>query len=176
VTPDLSYPIGRFQRPAAVSDAAFVAAIDAIRELPVAFRQTVGRWTGDRLTTPYRPGGWTATQVVHHVADSHMQAYGRCKMALTAETPVITPYDEARWATLADTAGTPVEVSLVLLDALHRRWSTLLASLTGDARARTVRHPESGIWRVDEMALLYQWHGAHHLAHLTGLAERSGWH
>ncbi len=159
-----------------VGEPAFVEAVEAIRSLPAAFRLTVAGWTGDRLTTPYRPGGWTARQVVHHVADSHMQAYGRCKMALTADAPAITPYDEARWATLADTALTPIEVSLGLLDGLHRRWSTLLASLTADERARTFRHPETGLWRVDELALLYAWHGAHHLAHLTGLAERSGWH
>lgn len=175
MTSDLSYPIGRFQRPAAVSDAAFVAAVDAIRRLPGALRQAVDGWTSEQMATPYRPGGWTATQVVHHVADSHMQAYGRCKMALTAEVPVITPYDEARWATLADTAATPVAVSLTLLDALHQRWTTLLVSLTPEGKARTFRHPETGVWRVEDVALLYAWHGAHHLGHVTGLAERSGW-
>ena len=138
-------------------------------------RAAVAGLTPEQLDTPYRPGGWTVRQVVHHVPDSHINSYVRFKLALTEEEPTIKPYDEARWAKLADTATTPVEVSLTLLDSLHSRWVPLLQSLTEADFARQFRHPELGMVRLDRNLALYAWHGKHHVAHITSLRERMGW-
>jgi hypothetical protein len=173
-TTDLRYPVGRFERPAEVSDAAFGDAVRTLTGFPDAMRSAVAGLSPGQLDTPYRPDGWTVRQVVHHVADSHMQAYGRVKFALTEEGPTIRPYDEKRWAGLVDSAE-PVDVSLGILDGLHRRWVALLRGLSPADRARILHHPETGTWRVEQVALLYGWHSAHHLAHITGLRERSGW-
>ncbi len=129
----------------------------------------------EQLDTPYRPGGWTVRQVVHHVPDSHINSYIRFKLALTEPEPTIKPYDEALWAELADTPATPVEVSLTLLDSLHGRWVPLLRSLSGADFARQFRHPELGMVRLDGNLALYAWHGRHHVAHITSLRERMGW-
>lgn len=172
---DLRYPVGKFHRPDHVAAGDWESAIDAIAALPKAMRDVVAGLTAEQLETPYRPSGWTVRQVVHHVPDSHLQAYTRCKLALTEDEPTIKPYDEARWAELPDTAGTPVSTSLALLDALHERWVVLLRGLPESARARTFRHPETGVWRIDTLVMLYAWHGQHHLSHITRLRERSGW-
>ncbi|HWZ59082.1 MAG TPA: putative metal-dependent hydrolase [Gemmatimonadaceae bacterium] len=174
MTTDLRYPIGRFQRSAQVTDTALAAAVDTIAAFPGAMRAAVAGLSASQLDTPYRPGGWTVRQVVHHVADSHMQAYTRCKLAFTEDEPTIRPYDESAWAELVDSTG-PIDGSLGILDGLHGRWVPLLRSLTPSAAARTFRHPETGLWRLDEAVLHYAWHSAHHLAHVTGLRERSGW-
>jgi hypothetical protein len=178
VTTDLRYPIGRFQRPAEVTDAAFADAVNVIAGFPTAMRAAVAGLSDQQLDTPYRPGGWTVRQVVHHVADSHMQAYARCKLAMTEDNPTIRPYDEKRWAELVDSTG-PIEGSLGILRGLHERWVALLRGRpgagSGPGRERTFEHPETGEWRVEQLALLYGWHSAHHLAHITGLRERSGW-
>jgi DinB superfamily len=173
-TTDLRYPVGRFERPAEVSEAAFSDAVGVLTGLPGAMRSAVAGLSPSQLDTPYRPDGWTVRQVVHHVADSHMQAYGRVKLALTEEGPTIRPYDEKGWAGLVDSAE-PVDVSLGILDGLHRRWVALLRGLSPADRARILHHPETGTWRVEQVALLYRWHSSHHLAHITGLRERSGW-
>jgi DinB superfamily len=174
VTTDLRYPIGRFARLEQVADAAFDEAIGVLAALPGAMRAAVAGLTESQLDTPYRPGGWTVRQVVHHVPDSHMQAYTRCKLALTEGEPTIRPYDETAWAELVDSTG-PIDGSLAILEGLQGRWVALLRGLPPGARARTFRHPESGVWRIDQVVMLYGWHGAHHLAHVTGLRERSGW-
>jgi DinB superfamily len=174
VTTDLRYPIGRFQRPAQVTDAAFAEAVGVLDVLPGAMRSAVAGLSASQLDTPYRPGGWTVRQVVHHVADSHMQAYGRCKLAMTEDGPTIRPYDEKLWAELVDSRS-PVDGSLGILDGLHERWVALLRELPPGGTGRVFRHPETGPWRVDEVALLYGWHSAHHLAHITTLRDRSGW-
>jgi DinB superfamily len=171
---DLRYPIGRFARPAEVTDDAFRGAVGVLAELPGAMRAAVQGLSAAQLDTPYRPDGWTVRQVVHHVADSHMQAYGRCKLALTEDAPTIRPYDEKRWAGLVDSTGA-VECSLGILQGMHERWVALLRGIPASERARVFQHPESGVWRVDQVAMLYGWHSAHHLAHITGLRERSGW-
>jgi hypothetical protein len=174
MTTDLRYPIGRFQRPTQLTDTAFADAIVALAALPAQLRSTVAGLSASQLDTPYRPDGWTVRQVVHHVADSHMNAYLRVKSALTEEDPTIRPYDEKRWAEQVDSAR-PIDGSLAILDGVHDRWVALVRDLPPAARARTFQHPESGAWRVDQAIALYAWHGAHHQAHVNGLRERSGW-
>jgi uncharacterized damage-inducible protein DinB len=174
-TTDLRYPVGRFRRPDSLDESERRRAIDAIAATPAKLRAAVSRLTDAQLDTPYRPDGWTVRQVVHHVADSHMNAYVRFKLALTEDEPTIKPYDEARWAELADTRETPIDSSLALLDHLHDRWVRLLRSMSADDFARRLRHPETGVQRLDQVLALYDWHGRHHVGHVTGLRERMGW-
>jgi len=175
VATDLRYPVGPFRRPDSLDEGQRRRAIDAIAAAPAKLRAAVRGLTDSQLDTPYRPGGWTPRQVVHHVPDSHMNAYVRFKLALTEDEPTIKPYDEARWAELADTRETPIETSLVLLERLHERWVTLLRSMSDDDFARRLHHPETGIQRLDQILALYEWHGRHHVGHVTSLRERMGW-
>jgi hypothetical protein len=172
---DAQYPIGTFVEDRAVTPGKRAAWIRQIAEAPAAIRAAVAGLSDRQLDTPYRPGGWTVRQVLHHVPDSHMNAYCRCKFALTENNPTIKPYDEAAWANVADTAKTPPEVSLALLDALHRRWVVLLESLGPADFARPLQHPEKGAITLDWMLQLYAWHGRHHTAHITALRKREGW-
>jgi uncharacterized damage-inducible protein DinB len=149
--------------------------IDEIAETPLRLRAAIRAMSDEQLDTPYRPGGWTVRQVVHHVPDSHLNSYIRFKLALTEEEPTIRPYDEDRWAQLEDSRITPPEVSLALLDALHERWVTLLRSLAPEDFQRTFRHPELGLVSLNKNVALYAWHGRHHVAHITSLSERRGW-
>jgi len=128
-----------------------------------------------QLDTPYRDGGWTVRQVVHHVPDSHMNAYMRFRLALTEHEPVIKPYDEAAWAELVDGKTAPPEISLALLDALHDRWVRLLRSMTDADFQKQFRHPELGVVPLEKNLALYAWHGKHHVAHITRLRERMQW-
>ena len=128
-----------------------------------------------QIDAPYRPDGWTVRQVVHHVPDSHMNAYVRFKLALTEENPVVKPYAEARWAELVDAQTASIETSLVLLESLHHRWVMLLRSLRDGDWARTFQHPELGPMTLEKNLALYAWHGKHHVAHITSLRERMGW-
>jgi uncharacterized damage-inducible protein DinB len=175
MTEDLAYPIGRFSRPATVSADERRRAIDAIAALPRELRTAVQGLSDAQLDTPYRPGGWTVRQVVHHVPDSHLNAYIRFKWALTEETPTIKPYDEKQWAELTDARTAPVEVSLALLDAVHRRWLLLIESLSDEDFRRTLHHPVSGAMKIDTLLQLYAWHGRHHVAHITSLRQREQW-
>jgi hypothetical protein len=175
VATDLRYPVGRFRRPESLDEAERRRAIDAIAATPAKLRAAVEGLTDAQLDTPYRPGGWTVRQVVHHVPDSHMNAYVRFKLALTEDEPTIKPYDEARWAELADSRETPVETSLVLLERVHERWVILLRSMSDEDFTRRLHHPETGVQRLDQVLALYEWHGAHHVAHVTSLCERMGW-
>jgi uncharacterized damage-inducible protein DinB len=173
---DLKYPTGRFssvKRPLTPDERA--AKIDAIRVAPARLRAAVSGLSEAQLDTPYRDGGWTLRQVVHHVVDSHMNAYVRCRLALTEENPTIRPYQEKLWAELPDAKTLPVEASLAILDALHARWVALLKALAPEHFRRTFHHPESGDHTIDSMLELYAWHGAHHTAHVTGLRSRKGW-
>jgi hypothetical protein len=172
---DLRYPIGKFSAVPSVSADSRKAMIRQIAEAPAALRAAVDGLTDQRFETPYRPGGWTVRQVVHHVADSHMNAYCRFKFALTEDNPTIKPYDEAAWANVADTAGTPPAVSLALLEALHQRWIVLLESMSERDFARPLHHPDHGQIALDWMLQLYAWHGRHHTAHVTELRKREGW-
>jgi hypothetical protein len=172
---DPRYPIGEFHAPAVVDAALRAALIEQIAAAPAALRAAVAGLDAVRLDTPYREDGWTVRQVVHHLPDSHLNAYVRFKLALTEDEPTIRPYDQARWAETPEARTGDVAVSLALLDALHGRWVTLMHSLPEAAFARTFVHPESGLWTLDRLLPLYAWHGRHHVAHITTLRERMGW-
>jgi uncharacterized damage-inducible protein DinB len=172
---DLRYPIGRMKLPAEVSVAQRNQYLDEIAAAPAHLRAAVEGLSDDQLDTPYRPGGWTVRQVVHHVPDSHLNSYVRCKWALTETEPPIKTYDQDGWAMLPDARTAPIEISLALLDAVHERWLALLQGLSDDDFARTFKHPEWGLVRLDQNLAIYAWHGQHHVAHITGLREREGW-
>lgn len=173
---DLRYPIGRFRFPDSLGERERAECIDVIGATPARLREAVRGLTAEQIETPYRDGGWTVRQVVHHVPDSHLNAYVRFKLALTEDTPTIKPYEEARWAELEDTRRVPLEVSLALLDALHERWVVLLRSLGAEDFARTFRHPAlNRVMTLEQLLALYAWHGPHHIAHITSLRERNGW-
>jgi uncharacterized damage-inducible protein DinB len=172
---DERYPVGKFQRQEKLTAAERRTLIDQIVAAPARMREAVSGLNEKQLATPYREGGWTVRQVVHHVPDSHLNAYIRFKLALTEETPTIKPYDQARWAELADARETPVETSLQLLESLHDRWVRLLRSMSAADFSRNLMHPESGAMSLDSVLALYGWHGRHHTAHITSLRERKGW-
>jgi uncharacterized damage-inducible protein DinB len=173
--PDLRYPIGRMERKTSLTADERRAAIDAIAAAPARLRTAVNGLTDSQLDTPYRPEGWTVRQVVHHVADSHMNAYTRFRLALTEDNPTIKPYDEAAWAELPDMRAMPVWVSLDLLDRLHERLVFMLRATAPGAFARTLVHPENGPMTLDALLGVYAWHGRHHTAHVTALRERMKW-
>jgi uncharacterized damage-inducible protein DinB len=172
---DLSYPIGKFEWPESVTPEMRSQLIGEIEAAPAWFRAAVQGLTGQQLDTPYRPGGWTVRQVVHHVADSHLNSYIRFRLALTEDQPTIKPYDQTKWAELPDARTAPVETSLQLIESLHQRWVALLRSMSDADFARTFLHPERGVMRLDLTLAMYAWHGRHHRAHITGLRERMGW-
>ena len=172
---DPRYPIGKFHFEGPYSEDQRKALIGDIERAPAALRAAVSGLSPQQLDTPYRDGGWTVRQVIHHLPDSHMNAYVRWKLALTEDGPTIKPYAEDRWAQLADTQSTPVEVSLTLLDALHTRWVQLLRSLTPEDWNRQFRHPELGPVSLEKNLGIYAWHGKHHVAHVTELRKRMGW-
>ncbi len=175
-SPDLQYPIGRFVRVPSLAPAERRAAIRGIASLPSELRAAVRGLGDSQLDTPYRPGGWTVRQVVHHVADSHVNGYIRFRLGLTEELPTIKPYDQDRWSALEDARTAPVELSLVLLDMLHARWARLLESLGPSDFSRMITHPEwEGPLTLDTQLANYRWHGAHHTAQVTALREREGW-
>ena len=172
---DLRYPIGKYEWKVSLTPDERDEAIAQIAATPRRLRDAVAGLSHEQFDTPYRPGGWTVRQVVHHLPDSHLNAYVRFKLALTENEPTIKPYDEALWAKLADTRETPVEVSLTLLDALHHRWDVLLRSMQPEDFARRLRHPERGMETLDGKVGEYAWHGRHHVAHITSLRDREGW-
>ena len=172
---DFRYPVGEFKRRDTLTSDERTKMIAEIAETPARMRKAIGGLTDSQLATPYREGGWTVRQVVHHVPDSHVNAYTRFKLALTEEHPTIRPYDEAKWAELSDSRDTPIETSLTMLDALHDRWTILLRAMSEDDFRRTLRHPEMGVLTLDAQLGLYAWHGRHHVGHITSLRERVGW-
>jgi uncharacterized damage-inducible protein DinB len=169
---DLSYPIGKFHHEGSLSPDDRGKLVDDISRAPAELRAAVKGLSDAQFNTPYRPGGWTVRQVVHHVPDSHMNAYIRFKLALTETDPTIKPYEQQLWAELADTKSTPIEVSLALLDSLHERWVRLLRSLAPDDWQRSFCHPELGTVSLEKNLALYAWHGKHHVAHVTELRKR----
>jgi DinB superfamily len=171
---DLRFPIGEFMPPSTITPDTRGDAIDAIAALPQHMRRAVRGLSEPQLDTPYRPGGWTVRQVVHHVPDSHLNAYIRVKLAITEHNPTIKPYDQDAFAQLPD-QRLPIDVSLSLLDALHARWTALLRALTPDQFTRPLVHPEIGPITVDDVVQQYSWHSRHHVAHITRLREREGW-
>ena len=172
---DLRYPIGPFEWRGENSAEDRRRYLDEIEEAPARLRGAVAGLDNQQLDTPYRPGGWTVRQVVHHVPDSHLNAYVRCKLAVTENHPPIKTYNEEAWAELSDVRMTPVATSLALLAALHARWVPWLRSLDAPAFARTGQHPDWGSMTVDDFISLYAWHGRHHTAHVTTLAKKMGW-
>ncbi|MGH9776310.1 MAG: YfiT family bacillithiol transferase [Candidatus Acidiferrales bacterium] len=172
---DLRFPIGKFEKKAHVTAEDRRAWIAALAEAPAKLRAVVAGLTPEQLRTPYRPGGWTVLQVTHHLPDSHLNAYVRFKLALTENEPTIKPYNEKLWAELPDSATTPVETSLVMLEALHQRWVTLLGSLADSDWQKKFRHPEHGLMSLEDTLGIYAWHGRHHVAHIAALRERMAW-
>lgn len=171
----LRYPVGRYDWNGPSAERR-QADLQAIATLPAKLRTAVENLSEERLDTPYRPGGWTVRQVVHHLGDSHSNGLTRFKLALTEEQPTIRPYDQGAWAELADYVVTPIQTSLALLESLHARWVVLLESLADEDFDRTFIHPEmEGVQTLDWLLGLYGWHSRHHLAHITSLAERLGW-
>ncbi len=173
---DPRYPIGRFRYSAKLDPESRARCIAEIAAAPGHLRAAVADLMPTQLDTRYREGGWTVRQVVHHVPDSHLNAYTRFKLALTEDEPTIKPYDEARWAELADVRAAPVETSLTLLECLHRRWVLLLRELTAADLSRRFKHPEQGrSIELDEVLAMYAWHGRHHVAQIASLRDRMGW-
>jgi DinB family protein len=172
---DLRFPIGKFHYQGAPSEEQRDQLIAEIDHTPAAMRAAVQGLSAQQLDTPYREGGWTVRQVVHHLPDSHMNAYVRFKLALTEDAPAIKPYAEDRWAQLADSQSTPIAVSLALLESLHDRWVSLLRALGEDDWKRGFKHPELGLMPLEKNLALYAWHGKHHTAHITELRKRMNW-
>lgn len=173
--PDLRYPIGEFFARPGITPGKRKELINSLDAVPARLRAAIAGLTPEQLDTPYRPEGWTVRQTVHHVADSHINAYVRFKLGLTEEAPTVKTYDENQWALLEDGRNADPEISLRLLDAVHERWTILLQSLPPEAFARTLRHPESGVMSLDIVLQSYEWHGRHHVAHITSLRQRKGW-
>ncbi len=171
---DLRFPIGNFKPSGDFDPADRTQHIETIRLLPAKMRAAVAGLSEAQIDTPYREGGWTVRQVVHHVADSHINSYVRFKLALTEDSPTIKPYDEGAWAVLADTR-LPVETSLTLLDALHRRWTVMFESMSESDFQKVFNHPERGAQTLAVALALYAWHSKHHTAHITSLRQRQGW-
>jgi uncharacterized damage-inducible protein DinB len=172
---DLRYPIGKFSYAVAPTPEQRQQLLLEIEQAPSQLREAVKELSPQQLDTPYRSEGWTVRQVVHHIPDSHLNAYVRFKLALTEDEPTIKPYAQEKWARLPDTAATPVEVSLTMLDSLHDRWVRLLRSIQNEDWTRTFRHPELGLVALEKNLALYAWHGRHHVAHITSLRERNSW-
>jgi len=172
---DLRYPIGRFAPPAEYSSELRARFIDDIAALPAQLRGAVQSLNSAQMQTPYREGGWTVAQVVHHLPDSHVNAYVRLRLALTEDSPTIKPYNEGFWAELIDATSPDVAASLALIEGLHQRWTVLLRSLRAEDLSRTFIHPQQGAVPLDRQLALYAWHGRHHVAHITALRERMGW-
>ncbi len=172
----LRYPVGEFVFPDQVTSQQITDYLVTIDQLPALLASSVSGLNDQQLDTPYRDGGWTLRQVVHHIADSHMNAYCRFKLAFTEDNPTIKPYEEGRWAETPDSKHGDVAISLNLIRNLHARWHSFLMSLTPDSWSRTFYHPESKRKvRLDECLALYAWHSKHHLAHITVLTKKMGW-
>jgi uncharacterized damage-inducible protein DinB len=172
---DPRYPIGKFDRNINVTKEMRSDCIKTIETLPSQLRTEVENLSEQQLDTPYRDGGWTVRQVIHHLPDSHINSYVRFKLALTEDNPKIKTYEEHLWAELPDTFKTPIDVSLNLLESLHTRWAILLRSLTDEQLEKTFQHPEWGDITLDKTLALYAWHSKHHLAHISELKKKMGW-
>lgn len=172
---DPRYPIGTFQPEEQIDDAKRRELIQQIADTPSKLIAAVKGLTEQQLDTPYREGGWTVRQVVHHLPDSHLNSYIRVRLALTENEPTIKPYEEKLWAELYDARTAPITLSLQLLESLHARWIVLLRSLKPADFVRTFRHPVNGVRNIDWLLQLYGWHGRHHVAHITSLRERMKW-
>lgn len=171
---DLRYPIGDFNADVEITPELRQSYIETIEDLPENIIKAIEGLNEEQIDTRYRPEGWTVRQVIHHVADSHLNSFCRFKLALTEDHPTIRPYYEDRWATLPD-SKMPVDVSLKIIEGIHQRWAEILISMTDDDFRRELIHPESGNWTLEKMLGLYDWHSKHHTAHITSLRQRNGW-
>lgn len=174
-TTDPRYPIGKFVKPETVTPDDVAGYIRDVAAAPGKLRAALSGLTGEQLETPYRDGGWTVRQVVHHLPDSHVNAYVRHKLAATEDEPLVKTYEEPLWAELPDARHAPIDVSLDLLTALHARWTAFLSGMPFETFERHFRHPDLGRIRLGQNLALYAWHGKHHVAHVTALRERMGW-
>jgi uncharacterized damage-inducible protein DinB len=172
---DPRYPIGKFSYAGPPTPEQRQQNLTDIERTPASLRAALGGLSDKQLETPYRDGGWTLRQLAHHVPDSHMNSYIRCKLALTEDEPTIKPYMENLWAELPEAKHAPIEMSLALLDSLHQRWMLMLRKLTEADWKRTFRHPQLGPMSLEKNIALYAWHGRHHVAHVTSLREKMGW-
>ncbi len=172
---DLRYPVGKWKKKGPFTNAQRHEMIASIAAAPESYRAATAGLTEAQLNTPYRNGGWTVRQTIHHVADSHMNAYIRFRLGITEAEPTVKPYDEKTWAELFDARTAPVEISLGLIDGVHKRWVMLLETVREIDFNRNVRHPEHGTMSLDDLMALYEWHGRHHAAHITALRQRNGW-
>ena len=172
---DLRYPIGKNTIKPSLTEEERKILVQQIADAPKLVRSAVKGLSDEQLDTPYRPGGWSVRQVVHHLPDSHMNAYIRFKLGMTETQPTIKPYNEKEWSELAEAKSAPVAMSLQLLESLHERWVLFLRSMKASDFARTIVHPESGVMNLDRVLQIYSWHGRHHTAHITSLRERMGW-
>jgi uncharacterized damage-inducible protein DinB len=172
---DLKYPIGKFQGQDNLTEEQRRTMIDQIAETPAKLRAAVAGFTEAQFDTPYREGGWTVRQVVHHLADSHLNAFVRFKLTLTEDRPAVKTYEQQLWAELADARTAPVEPSLAMLEGLHQRWVILLRQMSAADFARQFQHPEHGLMKLERVLAMYAWHGRHHVAHITSLGERMRW-
>lgn len=172
---DFRYPIGKFHYQGPPNEEQKNTFLNEVAQTPANLRAAIQGLNDSQLDTPYRDGGWTVRQVVHHLPDSHLNSYVRFKLALTEDDPTIKPYAEDRWAELADSKSTPIAVSLTLLDSLHDRWVRLLWSLSAEDWKKTFRHPDMGQMTLEKALAMYAWHGKHHVAHITELRKREGW-
>ena len=175
--PDPRYPVGKFHSPAPgpLPEGELAYAMSSIAELPSNLRNAVDGLDTDQLNTPYRDGGWTVRQLVSHIADSHMMAFLRVRLALTEDWPTILPYNEKAFAELHDSLAAPVEWSLELIESVHARWVMMLQSLNEEQWQRGFKHPERGPSTIEHATLLYAWHCRHHLAHITHLRAAKDW-
>ncbi len=172
---DLRYPIGHFTAPAASLPSIRAEQIETLRQLPDNLREVTAGLSDAQLDTPYREGGWTVRQVVHHLADSHANAYIRYRLALTEDWPTVKPYDEAAWAELADCRKLPIDVSMAIIAGMHARWVALLESLSEEDFQKGYNHPEHGKQALSTVLAMYAWHARHHTAHIASLRARQGW-
>lgn len=172
---DLRFPVGKFAPPAEITEEMREKFLHTIESLPPNLKDAVEDLTDIQLDTPYRPAGWTVRQVVHHIADSHLNSFCRFKLGLSEDVPTIKTYDESVWAEMADSKDTPIELSLNIIDGLHARWTRLLKSMSDADFEKKINHPERGEMTLGALLALYDWHSRHHTAHITKLRERNGW-
>ena len=171
---DLRFPIGKFDKNIEVTSELRKSFVKTIEDLPNNLENAVADLSDEQLNTPYRPEGWTVRQTIHHVADSHLNAYIRFKLALTEDAPTIRPYYEDRWAELAD-SQMPIDVSMKIVEGVHSRWTNFLNAMSDEDFKKLLIHPESGTWTLEKMLGLYDWHSKHHTAHIMNLRERENW-
>jgi uncharacterized damage-inducible protein DinB len=174
-TVDLRYPVGKWEKKGPLTHDEREKFIVSVAATPERFKNAVAGLDDNKLNTPYRPGGWTVRQTIHHVADSHMNAFIRMRLGVTEVEPTVKPYDEKMWAELIDSRTAPVDVSLTIIDSVHHRWVMMMRGMREIDFMRSIVHPENGKMTLDDVLALYEWHGRHHSGHITALRQRAGW-